>query len=436
MNRRWLLVFCVCLVLAFISLAFVSRAADWPQWRGPSRDGVSKEVGLLKQWPESGPKLLWQVKDLGDGFSTPAVVGERLYVLASSGDDNEMAKALSIVDGKEIWSTRLGNVGPNKGPNYPGARSTPTVDGDQIYVLGSDGDLACLETKSGKSIWTKNLRSDFGGKTGQWAYAESPLIDGDTLVCTPGGPSATIVALDKKTGNPIWKCAVADWEDAAYSSVTIVNAAGVKQYIQFLGKGLVGVEAKSGKLLWRYDATAKGSPANIPTPVARKDFVYNATGKAGGLLQLKASDAGVEAAQIYFESKLPTAIGGVVEVDGYLYGTNTGSLMCVDFATGNIKWQDGTLKVGSLLYADGRLYWHGQESGEVALVEATPEAFHLKGHFTPSDLPAKRATLEKAIVGKAWAYPVVANGRLYIRDWNCLWCYDIKDKGLAFDRRP
>jgi outer membrane protein assembly factor BamB len=413
----------------FVSLLTVAIlcAADWPQWRGPNRDGISKETGLLKEWPSGGPKLLWQVKNLGDGYSTPAVVGDRLYVMSSKGMDDEFVKALNGSDGKELWSVRIGKVGANTpGNNYPGPRSTPTVDGDRLYVLGSDGDLACLDAASGKIAWSTNVRSTFGGKPGQWAYAESPLVDGDTLVCTPGGATATIAAVDKKSGNPVWTCAVPEGDQAAYASITIVNAGGVKQYVQFLQKGLVGVEAKTGKLLWRYDAPAKNSPANIPTPISRKDLVYGVAKGGAGLIRLSPSGAGIEAAEVYLKNNLPNAIGGAVEVDGYLYGTNTGSLICADFATGEIKWQFGEVKAGSLLYADGRLYWHGQETGEVALVEATPEGAREKGRFTPPDMPTNRTPVENTKAGKSWTYPALANGKLYIRDWNCLWCYDVK----------
>src|SRR5262245_21991371 len=269
MNRS----FAIVVSLMIVGGSFLT-AADWPQWRGPSRDGVSKETGLLKEWPEGGPKLLWQVKDLGDGYSAPAIVGERLYIINSTGMDNEMVQALSTLDGKQVWSIRIGNVGPNPegGNNYPGARSTPTVDGDRIYALGSDGDLACRETATGKIVWQLNVRKNFGGKPGNWAYAESPIIDGDTLVCTPGGPTATLVALNKKNGDPIWTCAVPEGDNAGFSSVVVANGGGVRQYVQLVGKGLVGVEAKTGKFLWRYDNSAKGSPANIPTPVSCNDF--------------------------------------------------------------------------------------------------------------------------------------------------------------------
>jgi outer membrane protein assembly factor BamB len=394
------------------------QADDWPQWRGPQRNGISKETGLLKQWPKEGPKLLWQRKDLGSGYSTPSVIGDRLYLISNQGMDNESLHALSVKDGKEIWATRLGKVGPNEGPQYPGSRSTPTIDGQSLYTLGSDGDLVCAETSSGKIRWQKNFRSDFGGKPGKWAYSESPLVDGDAVVCTPGGSSATLVALNKKNGDLIWKGAVAGGDEAAYASIIVSEAGGVKQYVQFLEKGVVGVDAKTGKFLWRYDKTAQGSPANIPTPVADKDYVYTATGRGGGgLIKLKAEGGKFEVEQIYFTPKLPTAIGGAVKLGEYFYGTTGQGLLCAEFLTANVKWQERAVGAGSLLYADGYLYVHG-ENGDVALVEASPDSYREKGRFTPLEQPDRGRS-------KAWAYPVVANGRLYIRDWTSLWCYDV-----------
>src|SRR5438093_13087724 len=207
-----------------VSSALPAVASDWPQWRGPQRDGVSPETGLLKEWPKDGPALRWKVADVGSGYSTPAVVGDRLYLLANEGLDNEFVRALSVKDGKRAWSTRLGKVGnPQQKPNFPAARSTPTVEGELLYSLSSDGDLACLESGAGKVRWQKNLRADFGGKPGEWAYSESPLIDGDALVCTPGGSEATLVALNKRTGQTLWKCAVPESDEAAYASAVIVE---------------------------------------------------------------------------------------------------------------------------------------------------------------------------------------------------------------------
>ena len=396
-------------------------AADWPQWRGPRRDGVSAEKGLLAEWPKAGPRLLWQVADLGAGYSTPAVVGDRLYVLGNEGLEKEFVQARSVKDGRLVWSLRLGKVGnPEQDPNYPAARSTPTVAGRGLYALGSDGDLVCLDTTTGKERWRKNLRADFGGQPGTWAYAESPLLDGDRLICTPGGTNATLVALNRKTGSVIWKSAVPGGDAATYTSAILVEACGVRQVVQFLAKGLVGVEARTGKFLWRYEKTALGSPAVILTPLAKRDRIYSGAYRAGGgLVKLKAASGIVEPEQIYFSPKLPIGLGGVVRVGDYFYGSTSQAYLCVEFATGTVKWEERTTPAASL-YADGRLYLH-REDGDVALVEPSTEGFREKSRFTPPQ-QAKRANQME----KAWAYPVIANGRLYVRDAGKLWCYDVK----------
>jgi outer membrane protein assembly factor BamB len=405
-----------------------ASASDWPQWRGPQRAGTSNETGLLKQWPKEGPKLLWQVNDLGDGYSTPAVVGNRIYLMSNRGMDNEFVQALSIQDGKPIWTTRVGNVGnPNQNPPYAKARSTPTVEGNFVYVLGSDGDLACLEAKTGKIRWQKNIRKEFGGEPGEWAYAESPLVDGDVVVVTPGGAQATMAAVNKKTGVVIWKSAIPGGDPAGYASAIMVPGGGRKQYVQLLSKGLVGVDAKTGQFLWRYKEAAKG-PAQYFTPIGRGEFVYaGALGVGGGLLRLKPDGSGVAAEPVYFERGLPNGIGGAVLVGDYLYGTEVGQkLVAVDFATGKVKWQADKFGWSSLASADGLLIAHGI-NGDIALVEATAEAFREKGRFVPPAQP------EKKKVGSypegAFAYPVIAGGRLYIRDLGTLWAYDIKAKG-------
>lgn len=421
MTRLLTAIAAVCLCFSSIAVT----AADWPQWRGPERNGISRETGLLKQWPEAGPKLIWQVNDLGDGYSTPAVVGTRLYLMSNQGLQNEFVQARSTKDGKVIWTTRVGNVGnPNQEPSYPKARSTPTVDGDLIYALGSDGDFVCLDAKDGKVRWQKSLRKDFGGQPGEWAYAESPLVDGDVVVVTPGGAEATIIAFNKKTGATIWKSAVPGGDAAGYASAIVVETGGRKQYVQFLSKGVVGVDAKTGQFLWRYTNVVKG-PAQMFTPVAGQDSVYaGANGTGGGLVRLKANDTGIAAEQVYFERGLPNWFGGAVLVGDHLYGTESGQkLLAVEFATGKVKWQTEDVGRGSLAYADGLLYLH-RDTGEVALVEASPDAYRLKGRFMPPALP------EHKKVGPfpegAFSYPVIANGRLYIRDLSTLWVFDIK----------
>jgi len=407
-----------------ILLSLAAYAGDWPQWRGPQRNGVSAETGLLKEWPKAGPRLVWQAKDIGDGYAAPSVVGNRIYILSNRGLDNEFVQALSTADGKQVWATRLGKVGnPNQMPSFPTARSTPTIDGALMYALGSDGDLACLETASGKIQWQKSLRADFGGHPGTWAYSESPLVDGDTLVVTPGGAQATMVALNKKTGETIWKSAVPGGDDAAYASVVMVETGGRKQYVQFLAKGLVGVDAKTGQFLWRYDATGKGN-TNIPTPVASNGYIYTSQGRGpGGLVRVAATGQGVAAEQVYLQRGLPNSNGGSVVVGATHYGTSGEGLVAADWATGKVLWLEASTGGGAILEAENRLYIHG-ENGEVVLAEATPEAYREKGRFMPPDRPQRtRAAMEKA-----WAYPVIANGRLYIRELDSLWCYDIGGK--------
>jgi outer membrane protein assembly factor BamB len=399
-------------------MAVPADAADWPQWRGPHRDGVSSETGLLQEWPKQGPKLLWQVNNIGFGYSTPSVVGDRLYLLSNEGTQDEFVRALSTADGRHIWSTRIGKVGnPDQNPSFPGARSTPTVDGNLLYALGSDGDLACLEASGGKLLWTKNIRTEFGGRPGDWAFAESPLVDGNVLVCAPGGSDAALVALEKSTGNVIWRAAVPDGGAAAYSSTVAADVAGSRQYVQFLHNALVGVEAGTGKLLWRYSGTAENSPANIATPVVHEGQVYSGTSMGKGALVNVV--AGQEPQEVYGSKRLPTGGGGAVRVGDYLYGSQGPTLVCVDFKTGQMKWQNRSTGASSFCYADGCLYVHGESTGEVALVEATPDGYREKGRFTPPNQPDRGTS-------QAWAYPVVANGRLYIRDLGTLWCFDVR----------
>jgi outer membrane protein assembly factor BamB len=415
---------CLC-VAALPGFAKVSTStSDWPQWRGPARNGTSSETGLLKQWPKEGPKLLWQVNEIGDGYSTPAVVGARIYLMSNVGLENEFVQALSTKDGKPIWTTRVGNVGnPNQEPNFPAARSTPTVDGNFIYALGSDGDLACLEAKSGKIRWQKNIRKEFGGQPGEWAYAESPLVDGDVVVVTPGGAEATMVALNKKTGALVWKSAVPGGDAAGYASAIVVQGGGRKEYVQCLSKGMVGVDAKTGQFLWRNKEVAKG-PAQYFTPLASGDLVYaGALGVGGVLVRVKSDASGVAAEQVYFTRGLPNGIGGAVIVGDHIYGTEVGAtLVAAELTTGKIKWTDKSLGWASVAFADGLLYLHGI-NGDVVLVEASPEAYREKGRFAPPGQPKKKKV---GYTEGAFAYPVIAGGKLYIRDLGTLWAYDIK----------
>lgn len=393
------------------------QAEDWTQWQGPSRNGVSSETELSAEWPEDGPPLDWQVNDLGDGYGAVTVADGMIFLVTNEGLDDESVKALDATNGQVLWATRIGKVGnPNQKPSYPAARSTPTIDGEMIYVLGSDGDLVCLKAKSGEVVWQKNVRQDYGGKPGTWAYSESPLVDEGKVVVTPGGPEVGIVAIDKLTGKTIWKAKTPEMGAAAYASTQKVTAAGKQQYVAFMANGLAGVDAEDGTFLWSYTRT-KGI-ANMPTPVIDGAVVYSGGSRAGGgAVRLVAQQPDIVPEELYFNPKLPTAIGGSVKVGDYLYGCSGSTLLCVEFFSGEIKWQERISAAASILYADGRLYLH-TEDGKVMMVTASPEKLEVISEFNLPEQPEG--------TGKEWAYPALANGKLYLRQHGTLWCYDVK----------
>jgi outer membrane protein assembly factor BamB len=401
---------------------------DWPQWQGPDRTSVSKEAGLLKEWPKNGPPLAWKVKDLGGGYSTPAVAAGRIFGMSYRGAD-EVVWALDERNGKELWVTTI--AAANKRIGYQeGSRCTPTVDGDVLYALGTSGDLVCLNVSDGKQVWQKNLPRDFGGRMmSGWGYSESPLIDGDRLICTPGGKDATLVALDKKTGNLLWKSTVPGGDGAGYASAAAVVFDGRRQYVQFLGRGVVGVEAATGKFLWRYDRPANGT-CNAMTPICHDGYVFAASayGTGGALAKLSQDEqGGFKAEEVYATKKMENHHGGIILHDGYLYGANGGNgggyLICLDFKTGKVMWDErdkpgrkGVTK-GAVAMADGRVYYR-QEDGTMILFEPSPKEYVERGRFSQPD--RSRAS--------AWSHPVIANGKLYLRDQDVLLCYDVKAK--------
>ena len=397
---------------AVFALSMPAPAADWPQWRGPDRTGISKDSDLLQEWPKDGPKLRWKITDLGTGYSAPAVVKGVVYIQTTREKD-ELVVALDEKTGKESWATKIGKIGVNRGPQYPGTRATPTVDSDKLYCLASDGELNCLDIK-GAVIWHKNLAKDFDGAVGSWAYTESVLVDGDAVICTPGGKKATLASLKKSDGSVIWKSEVPGGDIADYASIMAVEVGGKKQYVQYMRNALIGVDAKTGKFLWKYAAT-QDQGASMLTPVVYKDSVFVAGArKGGGLVSLKAEGESVTAKEVYFDKNVAPGIGGAVLLDGYLYGFSGANLFCAEFATGTIQWKDKSVGPASVCYADGRLYVRGH-SGEVALVEANPKAYAEKGRFKQ---PEKTKT-------PGWPHPVVANGGFYLRDMGVLLCYDV-----------
>lgn len=406
---------CLLPMLVLLNFAPVAPSADWPQFRGPNRDDISKETGLLKTWPNDGPPLAWQIKDLGSGYSSVSVVGDRIYTLGNKGKVTK-AFALERDNGKVVWSAEVGPSGGDLG-------CTPTVDGDYLYALGQQGDLVCLQTKDGERVWQRNLLKDFNGSIGNWHYCESPLVDGDHVIVTPGGTEATVVALDKKTGETVWKCGFTlKSPQAGYSSAVIAEVGGIKQYIKLTDGGLVGVST-DGKPLWQYEKLAPNT-ANIPTPVVLKDQVFAVAGygKGGALLQLKANGKDVKAEEVYFNGELTNKHGGVLIVGDYAYGDtdDQGKPYCAEVKTGKVVWKrKGNEGKGngsaSVTYADGRLYFHYQ-NGVVALVEASPDGYKETGSF------------QVKTDGNAWAHPVVVGGRLYLREGDALFCYDVREK--------
>lgn len=406
-------------VLLAAGLALPARAADWPGWRGADRTGVSSEKGLLPAWPKAGPPLVWKATGLGGGYSTPSVAGGRVFLLGSK-QNEEFLFALEEKTGQPLWSLKLGKVGENTGPAYPGPRCTPTVDGERVFALGSDGDLVCAATASGKELWRKQIEKEFAGNRGTWAYCESPLIDGDLLICTPGGEEATLVALKKSTGAVVWKSAVEGGNQAAYASVVAAEAEGGKQYVQFLGSGVVGVAAKDGRFLWKYKKNVGGISAM--TPVVYEGHVFTSSagqGGAGGdaLLKLVRDKEKQTVREVYLDKKMMSFHGGVVKVGDYLYGTGRVGLVCLEFRSGQPVWQDRCIGQASIIAANGCLYLRN-DRGEVALVEATPQAYREKGRFQQ---PGRSRF-------PTFCHPVIANGRLYLRDEDVIYCCDIKKK--------
>ena len=412
---------------AALAIAAAAPAGGWPGWRGPNRDGLSTETGLLKTWPANGPALAWKATGLGTGFSSVSVADGRVFTMGDVEGGQDVI-ALSATDGKKLWSSKVGAPWVDQ---YGGPRGTPTVDGDLVYAIGTEGHLVALEAATGKERWRKHLPTDFGGRMmSMWTWSESPLVDGDRVIVTPGGSGALLVALDKRTGKEIWRTTTLDLgpkgkDGAAYSSIVISNGGGVKQYVQLTGRGLVGVRASDGKLLWNYNKVAN-DVANIPTPVVKGDLVFTSTGYQTGaaLLKLAAAGGGVTATEVYFldGKTFQNHHGGMILVGDHIYaghGHNRGNPIAIELATGKIAWGGAELKnagTGSaaVAYADGNLYFRYQ-NGTMILIEATPAGYAEKGSFA---IPNVREP--------SWPHPVITGGRLYVREQDALLVYDVK----------
>lgn len=393
------------------SLGAHAATLNWPQWRGPNRDGLSPETGLLKQWPANGPKEVWRVEGIGEGYGSLAIGGGRVYVQGGDGKASSV-HCLSATDGKKIWSLVIGRQGDNDRGDGP--RSTPTLDGDNIYILTETGDLTGLRLRDSSRLWQKNILAEFRGHNPQWLLSESPLIDGNKLVVTPGGSGAGIVALDKNTGSTIWKSAELS-DPAGYASLIAADIAGVRCYTTLNANAGVGVRASDGKLLWRYTSAAN-RVANCATPVVsgNKVFYTSAYDTGCGLVELTPADGALKQREVYFKREMMNHHGGVVLVNGYIYGFSNAILTCMKFDTGDVMWRDRSVGKGAVAYADGMLFLLG-ESQTMGLADATPDGYREKGRFRIPDLGRP-----------SWAHPVVCGQRLFVRNQGMLQCFDVK----------
>ena len=402
-----------CVVGAALALAAAAgHAAEWPQFHGPRRDNLSAETGLLKQWPAEGPKRLWTAKGIGHGFSTVAIAGGLIYTTGNIGPDTVIT-ALDL-DGKTQWTAKNG---PADTHDRPGTRSTPTLDGGRLYHENSVGDLVCLDAKTGKPVWSVNILKKFGGQRPTWGLAESPLIDGGHVICVPGGANAGMAALDKTTGETVWVCKETT-EKPGYGSPVAIDFGGVHQIVTMMQKSVVGIRADTGKLLWRQPHVAFADET-IATPLFHDRFLFVSTLFPGGsqLIELSGAGDGVSAKQAWQTNALGNHHGGVVLVDGYLYGANVArKWVCLDFKTGKMAHAADGVGKGSVTYADDMLYTYSENDGTVGLVKAAPDGHEIISQFR----------VPEGGKGPRWAHPVVCGGRLYLRHGDFLYCHDIQ----------
>jgi outer membrane protein assembly factor BamB len=394
-------------ITLLLSQVAAQSGGDWPQWRGANRDGISKETGLLKQWPAEGPPLVWKATGAGGGYSSFSVANNRLYTLGLRGN-REFIVAFDVTTGKEAWATAHG--GAFRNDRGDGPRGTPTIDGDRLYALGGNGDLSALDTRTGRIIWTMNVLDKFGGSNITWGISESPLVIGEKLLVNPGGPGASIVALNKKDGTLLWK---SQSDRAGYSSAMPVQIGNTTQVVFFTHTRAVGLDLKDGKLLWEY-GRASNNVANAATPVVRGNrvFVSSDYGTGAGLVEIGAGGA----KEVYFTKDMRNHHSSSILIGDHLYGFSGGILTAMRFDTGEVAWRDRSVGKGSIVFADGHLYALS-ENGVVGLIEATPAGYKETGRFRiqQDSLPT-------------WAHPVVAGGRLYLRDQDTIYAYDVREK--------
>ena len=389
-------------------------AGDWPQWRGSDQTGLSQESGLLSAWPEGGPKLAWKATGLGEGYSSVAIVGPMIYTCGDI-DGSSYLHAIEIGAAKPKWTKLIGKAGAPGWGGFKGPRSTPTVAHGKVYVLGQYGELVCYNAEDGALVWKKHMRDDLGGKSPAWGFSESLLVDGDWVLCTPGGKQGTLAALDRATGAVVWRSTQCE-DPAHYASIVKAEILGVSQYVQLTPDSVIGV-ASDGALLWR--AARKGKTAVIPTPIVEGNRVYVASGYGVGsnMFEITKENGTFQATEKYATKTMTNQHGGVVLVGQYLYGyCDSKGWTCQSLTSGEPVWtQKKEVGKGALAVADGMLYLRSEKKGTVALIKATPDGYQESGRFIQPDFGKPQT----------WAHPVISDKKLYLRDQDILLCYDV-----------
>jgi len=396
-------------LLVALPVVVSNRALDdWPQWRGPNRDGRSAETGLLKAWPAGGPPLAWRATGAGEGYSSFSTSQGRLFTLGARGD-TEYVIAFDAASGKRLWETAHGRRFSNDRGDGP--RATPTIEGDRVYAFGASGDLSVLDAASGKVHWTVNVLKQYRGSNIQWGLSESPLVLEDRILVNAGG---TIVALKKTDGTSIW---TSEGDEAGYSSAVLHKAGNVTEAIFFTSQRVLGVDVNSGRRLWSYGQVSN-NVANIATPVVRGNrvFVSSDYGTGSALLELTASGNNVSAKEVYFTRQMKNHHATSILVGEHLYGFDSAILTAMKFDTGEVAWQNRSVGKGSLTFADDRLYLYS-EGGVVGLAEASPGGYREHGRF---ELRTGRQP--------TWSHPVVSGGKLFLRDQDAIYAYDVRAK--------
>ena len=395
------------LALALGAAYPTQQTTDWFQWRGPNRDGKSGETGLLKTWPAQGPPAAWRTTGAGIGYSSFSASGGRIYTLGGR-SQQELVIALDAGSGKRVWETPIGALFFNDRGNGP--RGTPTIDGDRIYALGGSGDLVCLDAKTGKPVWSKNVLREFGGSNITWGLSESPLIVNDRVLVQAGGSNASIVALNKTNGAVLWR---QHSDEAGYSSAVVAQVGGTQQAVFFTAERALGVSVRDGRELWSYDRVANRT-ANIATPVVAGNRVFLSSdyGTGAALLELSASGA----REVYFTREMRNHHSTSVLVGEHLYGFSSSILTAMQLADGTVAWRDRSVGKGSLIYADERLYLFS-ENGVVGLAEPAPQGYKEHGRFRieAGSLPT-------------WSHPIITNGKLILRDQDNVYAFNIKSQ--------